>query len=88
MTDLHDRIERKKKDMENARLGMAQGIKYSSRSLGGHTTQYRRLCRLAGIEIDLPEIKEASPAKAIQRGVSARQMAATLTVVKMPSRGN
>jgi len=55
MTDLHDRIERKKKDMENARLGMAQGIKYSSRSLGGHTTQYRRLCRLAGIKIDLPK---------------------------------
>ena len=51
MTDLPDRIERKKKDMENARLGMAQGIKYSSRSLGGHTTQYRRLCPLAGIEI-------------------------------------
>jgi hypothetical protein len=55
MTDLPDRIERKKKDMENARLGMAQGIKYSSRSLGGHTTQYRRLCRLAGIKIDVPK---------------------------------
>ena len=47
--------------MENARRGMAQGIKYSSRSLGGHTTQYRRLCRLAGIEIDLPEIKATAP---------------------------
>ena len=54
-------IEQKKKDMENARLGMAQGIKYSSRSLGGHTTQYRRLCRLAGIKIDLPEIKAIKP---------------------------
>jgi len=50
-------IEQKKKDMENARLGMAQGIKYSSRSLGGHTTQYRRLCRLAGIKIDVPKIE-------------------------------
>ena len=51
-------IEAKKEDMKNARIGMAQGIKYSSRSLGGHTTQYRRLCRLAGIKIDLPEIKK------------------------------
>ena len=50
-------IEQKKKDMENARRGMAEGIKYSSRSLGGHTTQYRRLCRLAGIKIDVPKIK-------------------------------
>ena len=27
-------------------------IKYSSRRLGGHTTQYRRLCRLAGVPIE------------------------------------
>ena len=29
---------------------MKLGIKYSSRSLGGHTTQYRKLCLEAGIE--------------------------------------
>lgn len=42
-------VAQKKTDMTTARAGMASGIKYSSRSLGGHTTQYRRLCRRAGI---------------------------------------
>ena len=67
-------IEQKKKDMENARLGMAQGIKYSSRSLGGHTTQYRRLCRLAGIKIDVPKI-ECKPTPKITIGKPCRYKA-------------
>jgi len=49
--EMLERIAQKKADMEAARRGMKEGIKYSSRSLGGHTTQYRRLCRLAGIEV-------------------------------------
>ena len=60
--------------MENARLGMAQGIKYSSRSLGGHTTQYRRLCRLAGIKIDVPKI-ECKPTPKITIGKPCRYKA-------------
>jgi hypothetical protein len=44
-------VAQKKTDMAVARRGMKEGIKYSSRSLGGHTTQYRRLCRRAGITV-------------------------------------
>jgi hypothetical protein len=46
--------------MALARKGMREGVKYSSRSLGGHTTQYRRLCRLAGIKAR-PLPPQASP---------------------------
>ena len=62
--ELMERIEQKKTDMEAARRGMKEGIKYSSRSLGGHTTQYRRLCRLAGIEIEVSK-PESTPAPTI-----------------------
>ncbi|MAR83266.1 MAG: hypothetical protein CMF55_00525 [Legionellales bacterium] len=62
--ELLERIAQKKADMETARRGMKEGIKYSSRSLGGHTTQYRKLCRLAGIIVrtgkaDLTEARKA-----------------------------
>ena len=59
--ELLSRIEQKKNDMKTARRGMAEGIKYSSRSLGGHTTQYRRLCALAGIKIDVCKPTEDKP---------------------------
>ena len=50
MLDIETRIQQKFNDMKTARENMKLGIKYSSRSLGGHTTQYRKLCLEAGIE--------------------------------------
>jgi len=50
MLDIETRIQQKFNDMKTARANMKLGIKYSSRSLGGHTTQYRKLCLEAGIE--------------------------------------
>ena len=50
MLDIETRIQQKFNDMKIARENMKLGIKYSSRSLGGHTTQYRKLCLEAGIE--------------------------------------
>lgn len=55
MTDLAEKIEYHKEQMKIHRQGMRDNVKYSSRRLGGHTTQYRRLCRLAGIKIDIPK---------------------------------
>ena len=54
-------IEYHKQQMQLAREGMAKGIKYSSRRLGGHTTQYRRLCRLAGIPVIVKTTIKVSP---------------------------
>ena len=60
-------IETKKNDMATAREGMKEGIKYSSRSLGGHTTQYRKLCRRAGIPVEITKVvpAEETPAPTI-----------------------
>ena len=75
MSDLLDRIEQKKADMEEARAGMKQGIKYSSRSLGGHTTQYRKLCREAGIPVEITKIVQAEEAPAPTIGKPCRYKA-------------
>ena len=50
------KIEYHKTAIETHRKGMKLGIKYSSRKVGGHTTQYRRLCRIAGIKLDIPVV--------------------------------
>jgi len=63
--ELLERIAQKKEDMTLARRGMKEGIKYSSRSLGGHTTQYRRLCRLAGIKVAVSKPQPAPQATPI-----------------------
>lgn len=55
------KIQYHKQQMQLAREGMAKGIKYSSRRLGGHTTQYRRLCRLAGIPVIVKTTIKVSP---------------------------
>ncbi len=51
---VHAKIAYHKAQMKIHREGMnaVPHIKYSSRRLGGHTTQYRRLCRLAGVPIE------------------------------------
>ena len=51
---IHAKIAYHKAQMKIHREGMnaVPHIKYSSRRLGGHTTQYRRLCRLAGVPIE------------------------------------
>ena len=51
---IHAKIAYHKAQMKIHRAGMnaVPHIKYSSRRLGGHTTQYRRLCRLAGVPIE------------------------------------
>jgi len=59
--ELLARIDDKKNDMIAARRGMSEGIKYSSRSLGGSTTQYRRLCRLAGIKVEVTKVEPEAP---------------------------
>lgn len=61
MSDILARIEAKKADMKTARNNMALGIKYSSRSLGGHTTQYRKLMREAGLEIVVISTPKVTP---------------------------
>ena len=63
--ELMARIAQKKADMTAARRGMKEGVKYSSRSLGGHTTEYRRLCRLAGIEVAVSTPQPAPQASPI-----------------------
>tara|TARA_B100000900_G_scaffold411773_2_gene432149 strand:+ start:1250 stop:1891 length:642 start_codon:yes stop_codon:yes gene_type:complete len=51
---IHAKIAYHKAQMKIHREGMnaVPHIKYSSRRLGGHTAQYRRLCRLAGVPIE------------------------------------
>jgi len=61
LSDILARIEAKKADMQTARNNMALGIKYSSRSLGGHTTQYRKLMREAGLEIVVISTPKVTP---------------------------
>ena len=58
-------IDERKALMEAAREGMRLKIKYSSRSLGGHTTQYRKLCRLAGIPVIVKRVLDTPPAPTI-----------------------
>ena len=57
-TDILTKIEYHKEQIAIHRRGMKLGIKYSSRRVGGHTTQYRRLCALAGIKIDIPKAQD------------------------------
>ena len=67
MIDIATRIQHKLSDMKTARENMKLGIKYSSRSLGGHTTQYRKLCLEAGIEpviLTQPKIAAITPIEA------------------------
>jgi len=56
--ELLQKIADRKALMDQAKEGMKLKIKYSSRSLGGHTTEYRKLCRLAGIPIEKPTCKD------------------------------
>ncbi len=72
MTDLAEKIEYHKQQMKIHRQGMRDGVKYSSRRLGGHTTQYRRLCGIAGIKI---EVSTPAPAPAPAVGKPCRYKA-------------
>ncbi len=60
--ELLAQIDERKALMEAAREGMRLKVKYSSRSLGGHTTQYRKLCRLAGIPVIVKRVVDTPPA--------------------------
>jgi len=69
MIDIDERIQQKLSDMKQAKENMKLGIKYSSRSLGGHTTQYRKLCKIAGIQpviLTQPKIVTITPNQALE----------------------
>lgn len=73
--ELLQKIADRKALIEQAREGMRLKIKYSSRSLGGHTTEYRKLCRLAGIPVIKSVCKPVSDTPKITIGKPCRYKA-------------